>query len=64
MKQFPDHRFEPNSTVYRDGVAGKVVRRLYLIDISKGYKPMQPAYEVRFADGRRLVLEENELSFD
>jgi hypothetical protein len=64
MNPFPEHTYARRETVYRDGVAGKVIRRLWLIDQADRMKPAQPAYEVQFTDGRILILEENELSSD
>lgn len=54
-------KYKVGSPVLRDGVHGRVVRCLWLIDIAE-QKPMQPAYEVQFTDGRRLILRESELS--
>ncbi len=64
MTTFPEHTYARRETVYRDGVAGKVIRRLYLIEQGDQSKPIQAAYEVQFTDGRRLILAENELSSD
>ena len=55
-------KYKVGSPVYRDGVHGRVVRCLWLIDMADKNKPMEPAYEVHFADGRRLIHRETELS--
>lgn len=56
-------KYKLRQTVYMNGVAGRVLRRLWRTNMRDPNDTMHPCYEVQFTDGRRLILEENELSY-
>lgn len=58
-----EHRYHIESEVTErtTGVRGVVIERKWFVDLRPPVKPAEPAYFVKFADGRRKNVLDSEL---